>query len=169
VADITPKAWAGLLAGAVIALDRLTKLWIETRVELFHSVVVIPGFFNIIHTENRGMIFGFMAESNGAWRSIVLIGVAAAVLVLVGLSLWNLPARLPLGQKNTRLALALILGGAVGNLWDRLVRGAVTDFLEFYIGAYSWPAFNVADSAITVGAALLLLDLMRARRTAPQT
>jgi signal peptidase II len=160
------KTGALLIAGLVIVLDRLTKAWVEQSVSLFDVHAVIPGFFNIVHTQNTGMAFGLLAESSGAWRTIFLIGVAFGILLLVTISLWNLPAQLPPGQKYIRLALALILGGAIGNLYDRIARGSVTDFLEFYVGEYHWPAFNVADSAITIGAALLLVDLLRSRNTA---
>ncbi|MCW5978946.1 MAG: signal peptidase II [Bryobacteraceae bacterium] len=158
-----------MIAAAIVLADRLTKYWIETSVSLYDTWVVIPGFFNIVHTQNTGMAFGLLSDAPGAWRTILLIGVALAVLAAVFFSLWNLPAQPADGQKYTRLGLALILGGAIGNLYDRIAQGSVTDFLEFYAGAYSWPAFNVADSAITIGAALLVLDLLRSRRAASGT
>ena len=158
-----------MCTAAIVGLDRLTKAWIEAVVPLFDSRTVIPGLFNIVHTQNTGMAFGLFADSTSPWRTVLLIGAAAAILVMVTVTLWKLPERLPIGQKYTRLALALILGGAIGNLFDRIARGSVTDFLEFYIGSYRWPAFNVADSAVTIGAALLALDLLRSRKTVPQT
>lgn len=160
------KSAALLIAAVVVVLDRFTKAWIERSVSPYDIHAVIPGFFNIVHTQNTGMAFGLFADSTGAWRTIILIGVAFGILLLVTVTLWKLPAQLPPGQKYTRLALALILGGAIGNLYDRIARGSVTDFLEFYLGEYHWPAFNIADSAITLGAALLLLDLLSSRKTA---
>lgn len=169
MAELSSKYAPWLLAAGVAALDRMTKAWIEGSVSLYDVHAVIPGLFNIVHTQNRGMAFGLLSDSTSAWRTVLLVGVAIAVLLVVGVSLWKLPARLPAGQKYARLALALILGGAIGNLHDRILSGSVTDFLEFYISDYHWPAFNVADSAITIGAALLALDLLRSRQAEPQT
>ena len=156
---------AFLVAAAIALLDRLTKLWIEANVSLFDQHTVIPGFFDIIHSENRGMAFGLFHESDGPLRHVVLIGAAAAILVVVSVMLWRVPVPVPRDQRLLRLALVFVLGGAIGNLYDRIFRGSVTDFLELHVGRYHWPTFNVADSAITIGAALLLLDLLtRGRR-----
>lgn len=154
------------LAGGVVLIDRLTKTWLEASVAYGDTHSVIPGFFDIIHTRNRGMAFGLFADGGGVWRTVLLVGVAVAVLVLVAGFLWRLPRELPAGQRSTRVALALILGGALGNVYDRIVQGSVTDFLDFYIGGYHWPAFNAADSAITIGAALLALDMLCSWRLA---
>jgi signal peptidase II len=146
----------------VIVGDRISKIAIQHSMTRFDAVSVIPGWLRVIHTENPGAAFGVLAEGNPFLRSAVLIGVSAAVLVFVALALW--------GRGNsfntplTRLGLSLILGGAVGNLYDRILYGAVTDFIEVYHRAWSFPAFNVADSAITIGAVLLMLDLLRPRR-----
>jgi signal peptidase II len=123
--------------------------------------LVIPGWLRIIHTENPGAAFGILADGNRWLRGGILIGVSALVLVFVVSALWGRRTTFtsPLG----RAALGLILGGAAGNLYDRVVSGMVTDFIEVYHGSWSFPAFNVADSAITVGAALLLLELMHPR------
>ena len=153
------------LAGAIALLDRLTKLWVQAEVTLFDRHTVIPGFFDIVHTENRGMAFGLFHDVDGPLRHAVLIGAALAILVVVSRMLWRIPVPVPREQKLLRLALALVLGGAFGNLYDRVFRGSVTDFLEMYVGRFHWPAFNIADSAITLGALLLLLDLLtRGRR-----
>lgn len=146
----------------VIAGDRISKLAIQHSMNQFDAVPVIAGWLRIVHSENPGAAFGVLAEGNPFLRSAVLIGVSAAVLVFVALALWGRGSAFhtPL----TRIGLSLILGGAIGNLYDRVLYGAVTDFIEVYRGAWSFPAFNVADSAITVGAVLLMIDLLRPRR-----
>ena len=121
---------------------------------------VIPGFFNIVHAENPGVAFGFLAEGDSIWRNFFLIGLSATVLIFITVLLWK--AR---GTETwlLRIGLALILGGASGNLCDRVLTGTVTDFAEVYAGQHFFPAFNVADSGISIGAALLLLDMWRGR------
>lgn len=151
-----------LIALAVVVFDRLTKLWIEHSLADFDSISVIPGLFRIVHTENPGAAFGFLADGNVLLRVAVLIGVSVIVVVFVALALWS--HRTSFTALWSRLGLALILGGAIGNLWDRVFRGTVTDFLEIYQGAWTFPAFNVADSAITIGAVLLLIDLLRPKQ-----
>ncbi len=155
------------VAGAVALLDRLTKLVIRASVSLWDQIPVIPGFFAIVHTENRGAAFGAFAESGSAWRDVALIGLAVGVMAALASLLWQ-NGRGVGDNPRARLGYALILGGAAGNVYDRIVQGAVTDFLEFNLGFTIFPAFNVADSAITIGAALLLLDLWRGRAAAPQ-
>lgn len=149
-----------LAAGAVFAADRITKAIIESRVEIWETIPVIPGFFNIVHTRNPGAAFSLLATADAGWRSALLVGLSLAAIALLAMLLWRAPQ--PGGVP--RWALALMLGGALGNLYDRLVAGEVTDFLEFYAGRFRWPAFNVADSAISVGAALIVLDFWRSRR-----
>ncbi len=146
----------------VVLADRLSKVFIQHSITPFDSVSVVPGWLRIIHTENPGAAFGVLAEGNVFLRSAVLIGVSTAVLIFVAAALWSRSSSFT--SPATRLALALILGGAIGNLYDRIVHSTVTDFIEVYHGAWSFPAFNVADSAITIGAFLLLIDLLRPRR-----
>lgn len=154
--------WGPLVISAVVVFaDRLSKILIQRTMNPYDSVLVLPGWLRIVHTENPGAAFGVLAEGNPFLRSAVLIGVAAAVLAFVALALWSPGSSFT--APLTRFGLSLILGGAIGNLYDRIIHGAVTDFIEVYHGAWSFPAFNVADSAITVGAALLLLDLLLAR------
>ena len=150
----------------IVLADRWSKIAIRHSMSSFDSVSIIPGWLRIIHTENPGAAFGILAEGNPWLRSGILIGVSALVLVFVVSALWgqrtaftNETSRMALGR-----ALGLILGGAAGNLYDRVVHGTVTDFIEVYHGSWSFPAFNVADSAITIGAILLLLEVMRPRR-----
>jgi signal peptidase II len=148
------------ISAMAFAVDRLTKSIIEARVSAFDIHTIIPGFFDIVHSQNRGIAFGLMNESTSAWRTIVLIVFAAAALLLVAGMLWR-ASRM---DRWTATGLALVLGGAAGNLFDRILWGRVTDFLEFYIGSWHWPTFNVADSCVVVGSGLLLLEILRSKR-----
>ena len=149
-------------AAAVVALDRITKRLVETRLSFDDSVKVIPGFFDIVRSQNRGVAFGILNDSEFEWRTALLIVASLAAIVVVS---WIL--RKPAGlTKWSFWGLTLVLGGAAGNLYDRMASGQVTDFLLVYLGSYQWPAFNVADSAIVVGSGLLLLDMLRPKRQA---
>ncbi len=149
-------------AALIFAVDRLTKWIIDTHVSFLDSYRVIPGFFEIVHSQNRGVAFGLFNESTWEWRTTLLVLTSLAAVVVVSIMLWN-------ARRVDRLSvwgLSLILGGAAGNVFDRMVWGHVTDFLLFYIRDYQWPAFNMADSAIVVGSGLLMVDLLRSKRTA---
>lgn len=159
MADPRMKAYG--LAAAVFALDRLTKWIIETRVSFTDTFKVIPGFFDIVNSQNRGVAFGILNDSTSEWRTTLLVLASIAAVVAVSIVLWNAQHRL---NRLLLAGLALILGGAAGNVFDRIVWGRVTDFLLFYVRDYQWPAFNVADSAIVVGSGLLLLDQFRPKR-----
>jgi signal peptidase II len=148
------------IIAAVVALDRVTKLYIRASVSPFDVYAVVPKFFNIIHTENPGAAFGMLSDSPSEWRGVLLLGVSLSVMMAIGVMLW----RTPLESSLMQWGLALVFGGALGNVWDRMFRGTVTDFLQFFFGPYEFPAFNAADSAITIGAGLLLLDLWVTRR-----
>ncbi|MBV8817293.1 MAG: signal peptidase II [Acidobacteriaceae bacterium] len=150
------------ISGVIVLADRITKVAVERSMTAFESIPVLPGWIRLIHTNNPGAAFGVLAEGNPVLRSIVLIGISALVLMFVASALWNRNGSF--SGTWTRLGLSLILGGAIGNLYDRVVHGTVTDFIEVYRGTWSFPAFNVADSAITVGAIFLLIDLLRPRR-----
>ena len=145
----------------VVVLDRVSKLYILASFSPWDMTVVIPGVFNIVHAENPGAAFSMLAEAPPLVRSVLLVGVSVVVMAIVGVMLWRLPKNAGAVMPTS---LALVFGGAFGNLWDRVLRGSVTDFLQVFIGSYEFPAFNVADSAITVGAALLVLDLLRGRK-----
>jgi len=145
-----------LIAAIVLALDRYTKWLISQRLTMHDSITVIPGFFRIIHTENPGAAFGLFADSPSPWKVVLLIVFSLVALVVVSALLWRTNHRLT----STGIGLSLILGGAIGNLWDRIVSRHVVDFLLFYIKHYQWPAFNVADSAIVVGACLLVFEIL---------
>jgi len=152
-----------LLAGFVLLLDQATKAVIVARFSGYTVVPVIPGFFRLVRVENTGMAFGLFSDSSSPLAFWLLTLVSATVLGVVAFLLWKDSTSSSLGG----LALAVILGGAAGNVVDRLARGKVIDFLDFYIGRHHWPAFNLADSAIVIGAVLLLLDLARARTLHP--
>ncbi len=151
------------ISGALFLADRASKYWIEQNVSAFDSLPIIPGVFHIVHTQNRGAAFGFLNQSEGPLRSFLLIGVSSVILVYVALQLWRMPKQMWPQETVAAVALALVFGGALGNLFDRIWRGSVTDFLQVFIGSYEWPSFNVADSAITIGAGLLFLALWRAK------
>jgi len=156
--------WRSLaIIGAVVVLDRVTKLYIRSHLSQMETIPVISGFFNIVHTENPGAAFGFLSEANTDWRRIFLVAISLIVMAVIAPLLVRAQ-----GSALMQTGLALIFGGASGNLWDRLTRGTVTDFLQFFFGSYEFPSFNVADSAITIGACLLIWDLFLApRRRAP--
>ncbi len=148
-----------LLAFGVFALDRLTKWAVAQNIALHENINVIPGFFRLTHVQNRGAAFGLFSESSSEYKVAVLVLFSVVALVVVSTLLWRNSHRLT----TTGVGLALILGGALGNLWDRIVTGHVVDFLLFYLGSYQWPAFNIADTAIVVGAALLVAEILFAK------
>lgn len=148
------------LSGLVIVLDQLTKWLAETNLTLYRPVPVLP-FFNLTLMYNTGAAFSFLANAGGWQRWFFLI---LSLIISIILVIWL--SRLKAGEGRLAVALALILGGAVGNLIDRALYGYVIDFLDFYYGQWHWPAFNLADSAITIGAILLIVDsLLRAQQT----
>jgi signal peptidase II len=146
----------------VVMLDRVSKLYIRSSYAEWDITVVIPHVFNIVHAENPGAAFSMLASAPPLVRAVLLVGVSAMVMTVVGVMLLRLPKN---AGALMPVSLALVFGGALGNLWDRVFRGSVTDFLQVFIGSYEFPAFNVADSAITIGAALLVIDLLKSRKT----
>jgi signal peptidase II len=148
-----------LLVPALLAADWISKRWIEANVDFFDTHIVIPGFFSIIHTQNRGAAFSLLDDAPEAVRAFFLIGVSGVVTAVVAWMLYSaLRKQSPL---RATLPLALILAGALGNMYDRVRAGVVTDFLLLYYKDWQWPAFNVADSAISVGAVLLLAEMLK--------
>ncbi|MCP2619654.1 signal peptidase II [Candidatus Aminicenantes bacterium AC-334-K16] len=133
-------------------VDQLTKFWIQQKIPLYGHLEVIPGFFNLTHIHNRGAIFGFFAHTS---NPVVQIGLAVASFLALGFVIFYF-IRTPASERILRISLSLILAGALGNLTDRLLRGYVVDFLDFYVGRWHWPNFNLADSCITVGAIILI-------------
>ncbi|HEY2843349.1 MAG TPA: signal peptidase II [Bryobacteraceae bacterium] len=160
---MNPRLRTASIAAAVVVIDRVSKMYIRSAFTSWDVTPVVPGFFNVVHTENPGAAFGILADSPSQWSSMLLVAVSLVVMAIIGVMLWR-PR--PAGSHNSALVsvgLALVFGGALGNVWDRLYRGTVTDFLQFFFGSYEFPSFNAADSAITVGAALLLMDLWLTR------
>ncbi len=164
-----------VIAGVVLLLDQITKMLAHAHLRGASAVEIIPGLFNLVYSRNRGGLFGYFANLTDPWRTILL-----TLLPLIAIGLITLfIVRSDEAHRPTRIGLGLILGGAVGNLIDRLVRGEVIDFLDVYasserlaawlvktFGTAHWPTFNVADSAIVVGAGLLILDMFRPVRDA---
>src|SRR5271165_3815102 len=148
-----------LIAGIVLLLDRFGKWAVASNIPLHDSVTVIPGFFHLTHVQNTGAAFGLFAESSAQWKVGALVSFSVIALIVVSALLWKNSHAL----STTTIGLSLILGGATGNLWDRMMTGHVVDFLDFNLGSYHWPAFNVADSAIVVGAILLVSEIVFAK------
>jgi signal peptidase II len=149
--------WLGL-AFIILLIDQFTKVLVVGYYQLGDSTYV-TSFFNVVRAHNRGAAFSFLADSSG-WQRWFFTGIG---IVAAGVIIWMLKSHA--GQRLFSFAMACILGGAVGNVIDRMVHGYVVDFLDFHSHGYHFPAFNVADSAITLGAACLILDeLLRVRR-----
>ncbi len=145
-----------LISASIFALDAFTKWLVKQTIPLYSDVDIIPGLFRLTHLENTGAAFSLFADSPWHWRTTLLIGFSLAAMLVVLVLLWKQTRALTV----TGIALSLILGGAFGNLWDRVARGRVVDFLLFYIKQYQWPVFNLADSAIVVGACLLVMEII---------
>jgi len=151
------KYWILLIVFlVVIALDQSTKLMIQQTLPLHKTVEIIPGFFNLIHVRNTGGAFGIFGGEKGPVGSVLFV---VASLIAVGI-LVVLFLRVKEHEKTLAFSLALLLSGAIGNLLDRLSYGEVIDFLDFHVSLYHWPAFNVADSAISIGIGLMALELL---------
>ena len=145
-------SWVSLL---VIVLDQLTKLWASSALSYAEPVPIIP-FLNLTLLHNTGAAFSFLSEAGGWQRwffALVALVISAVILVWI--------RRLPNGKVWLAISLALVLGGALGNVWDRIFLGYVVDFIDVYYQRWHWPAFNLADAAISVGAAMLIIDSLR--------
>ncbi len=145
-----------LIALGVLLLDRFSKRLVAKEISLHDNIPVIKRVFYITHVENRGAAFGLFNDSPSEWKIALLVLFSVVALMIVSVLLW----RSRHAMTATAVGLSLILGGALGNLWDRVLNGRVVDFLLVYIGSYQWPAFNVADSAIVVGAGLLVFEIL---------
>jgi signal peptidase II len=141
---------------SLLFLDQVTKGLIARGIPLYGSRKVIPGVFNLTHIHNKGAIFGFFSQPQ---NRLVFLALVAAALIALALVLYYF-VKTPTAERGMKLALSLILAGALGNQVDRLVRGYVIDFLDFYVRSRHWPFFNVADSCITIGAILLFIMLL---------
>ena len=157
--------WLLLISALVIVADRLTKNWVSGHIPLGGAIPVIPRFLRITHWTNEGAAFSLFADTASPhvvrWALVAFTLLAVLVIFIVLLRLGN-------QFTLTTVALALILGGALGNVHDRIVYGSVIDFIEVHIFTYHWPDFNVADSSVVTGACLLLLDSLRPHRQAPR-
>jgi signal peptidase II len=145
-----------ITSAAIILLDQITKYFIDSSMSVGESFPVIQGLFNITYVRNPGAAFGIFSKSPEVFRTVFLIVVTSAAMILILYYIrMNRERGIPLN-----LALSMIFGGAIGNLIDRIRFGEVIDFLDFYIGSHHWPAYNLADSAISTGAVLLLLSMI---------
>ena len=154
VSNVNLLKWLGLSL-IVIILDQVTKTAAVNNLLLFQPVNIFPGF-NFTLMYNKGAAFSFLSDASG-WQRWFFTVIAIVVSIAIIFWLKSLPAE----QKVTALSLSLILGGAIGNVWDRILLGHVVDFIDVYYAEYHWPAFNIADSSIFVGAALLIFDSLR--------
>jgi signal peptidase II len=143
----------------VVLLDQFLKAYIGATMNLHESIPVIEGYFNITYVKNPGAAFGFLANAAPEFRSLFLITVTVIAVVLILYFISKNTAK----EMFLTFSLSLILGGAVGNLIDRIRFGEVTDFLDVYISSHHWPAFNIADSAISLGAIVLVIEIFRRR------
>ena len=144
-----------VVAGLVISFDQLTK-WMVLKWVPLYDKIPINSFINITHQRNTGAAFSFLANASG-WQRWFFIGLAAVVSIVIISWLWRIKAQ---GQAILAAGLALVLGGAIGNVIDRIVLGSVVDFIQVFIGSWPFPSFNIVDSAITVGAAFLIFDAL---------
>lgn len=150
-----------LIIGAILIADQLSKLWIISYFELYESRVVIPGFFNLVYVTNKGAAFSMFASVDSPLRHYFFVGVNSIAVIALSVAAFKMQKR----SWVYLVSFAFIAGGALGNLFDRLRYGAVIDFLDFFVGSYHWPAFNVADSSICVGVALLfIINLLDSRK-----
>lgn len=154
------RGWLLALSALIVALDRLTKHWVGKHIAEGNDIVIVPHYFAISHVMNPGAAFSMFTDSPHPARTrwlLTAFSLIAAIVVLVVLI--RIGRRLSL----TAVSMALVLGGAIGNVWDRIAYGTVVDFLEVHIVRYHWPDFNLADSAIVIGGILLLIDSIRPR------
>jgi len=145
-----------VIAVAVFGADQATKYLVESRIPEHAVVPVVRGFFNLVNTKNSGAVFGMFSDSAVWWKTPLLIAVSVVLLIAVV----TLVTRTPNLRWPTSIGMALILGGALSNLFDRMRWGQVEDFLDFYFHSYHWYTFNLADSAIVVGTGLIVLQVL---------
>lgn len=158
--------WLLLITGAIFTADRWTKTWVAAHIAIGNAIPVVPGMLRITHWLNEGAAFSLFADSASPRTvriALIIFTSVAALAVLIAM------ARLGNHITLTTVALSLILGGALGNVHDRIEYGSVIDFIEVHIFSYHWPDFNVADSAIVTGACLLLLDSLLPKRQMSQS
>jgi signal peptidase II len=146
-----------LVTAGIVVADQITKRLVAKTIELHDSHEIIPGLASLTHVRNRGAAFGFLSNAELPYQSLLFSLLSLVALLAIAAYAYKLPA----SQKWTQVALALIMGGAVGNLVDRMFHGFVIDFVDVYWRAHHWPAFNVADSCISIGVVMLVLELLR--------
>lgn len=144
------------IAALVAVLDQVSKAVVTIKMPLHHSIAVIPGLFNLTHVHNPGGAFGFLANQSAGLRHGIFLGASLFALGLIVYFYFQTPPT----HRLLGSSLAMIFGGAIGNIIDRIRYGEVVDFLDFYLGSYHWPAFNIADSAITVGIGIFIVHLL---------
>jgi signal peptidase II len=156
---ITGTAMFFIPTGILVIFDQLTKYLVIREIPLNTGISVIAGFFNLVHVHNTGGAFSVLAAPGHPWRRYIFMAITVTVIAAIAYAYGKT------GKKDnwTRISYICIAGGAIGNLIDRVRLGEVVDFLDFYIGRYHWPAFNVADAAISTGAVMLLISLIRKR------
>jgi signal peptidase II len=147
----------------VALVDQVVKSFVDRLMSLHESRVLVDGFLHLTYVRNRGAAFGILSDAQLPYQSVLFSLVSAVALLAIAVYAWRLPA----GSHLPRLALSLVIGGAVGNLIDRARLGYVIDFVDAFWGSYHWPAFNVADSAISVGVVLLVFDILRHPHSEP--
>jgi signal peptidase II len=162
-AERVSQTWTYALAGGIVAIDQAAKALVRWRLPLHDSVNIIPGLLDLTHVRNSGAAFGILNATDFPFKSFIMLAVAIAAFAAIAYYATQLPPR----DRLARLGLTLVLGGAVGNLIDRAANGYVVDFVDVYWGSWHFWAFNVADAAITIGAILVLLDLLGTRRHVP--
>ncbi|MGE5173125.1 MAG: signal peptidase II [Betaproteobacteria bacterium] len=149
----------GSIISIVLILDQITKYIVEKQVRLYEVIRVVPGFFNITHVRNKGAAFSLFSNAPETYRSMFFITVTIVAVAVIAALIRKTRERLLI------VSFSLIAGGAVGNLIDRVRYGEVVDFIQWYVKSYYWPSFNVADSAITIGVGLLVIDMLSHRRS----
>jgi len=151
---------AAAIAVGVFACDRASKVLVEGRVGAYDTIPAIPGLLNIVRSQNAGVAFGLFSETTSHYRTLLLIAVSLIAVSILASMLWRIDRQ----DRFTATGLALVFGGALGNVFDRVRQGTVTDFLDLYFGAYHWYIFNLADTAICIGAGLMMLSIWRTRK-----
>lgn len=159
------KARFLLISLAVLVVDQWSKWWIERRLDLHDSIPIIPGCLDFTHVSNTGVAFGLLPAHGDLTATLLLTLLGLVALGVIGYYFLRTPA----DHRLLLASLSLVLGGALGNLLDRIAAGAVTDFIDFYLGDWHWHTFNVADSAITIGIVLMALELLLTRRRAVES
>ncbi len=147
-----------IIAASVVLFDQMSKWLVAQKIALYDGVDIVPGLFRLTHVQNQGAAFGLFSDSTSEWKVAMLVLFSVAALAVVSALLWKNGN----AMNTTAIALSLVFGGALGNLWDRVTSGRVIDFLDIYHGSHHWPAFNLADSAIVIGALLLLSEIFLA-------